>query len=258
MNWDALRLTLQITLIATGIIAILGLALALLLARKDFPGKTLLDLLIALPLILPPSVLGYYLLGILGRNGPVVRFLHIELLFTWPAAVIAAAVVGLPLMVMAARSAIADIDPEIENAARLSGASEWQLLWYITLPMARRGILAGLVLASARALGEFGATLMVAGDIPGRTQTMSMAIYDAVQNRQYDQANLMVLVMTSVAFVGLWLAMRWGYGQRQDASQRPGFPSRFAPGRLITRERSRKTLASRPALAGRKTSHAGV
>lgn len=220
MNWDALRLSLQITIIATIIIAILGLALALLLARRDFPGKTLLELIIALPLILPPSVLGYYLLVILGRSGPVPRFLHIELLFTWPAAVIAAVVVGLPLMVMTARSAIYEINPEIENAARLSGASEWQLLRYVTFPIARRGILAGLVLASARALGEFGATLMIAGNIPGRTQTMSMAIYDAVQNSQYDQANLMVLVMTSVAFAGLWLAMRWGYGQRQ-AERKP-------------------------------------
>ena len=225
MNWDALRLSLQITLVAAIIIAIIGLALALLLARRDFPGKTLLELLIALPLILPPSVLGYYLLVILGRHGPVPRFLHVELLFTWPAAVIAAVVVGLPLMVMTARSAIDEIDPEIESAARLSGASEWQLLRYVTLPIARRGILAGLVLASARALGEFGATLMVAGDIPGRTQTMSMAIYDAVQNRQYDQANLMVLVMTSVAFAGLWLAMRWGYGRREPTRQ-PASPRR--------------------------------
>ncbi len=255
MNWDALRLSLQITLIATAIIAILGLALAFLLARRDFAGKTLLELIIALPLILPPSVLGYYLLVMLGRNGPLVRFLHLELLFTWPAAIIAAVAVGLPLMVQAARSAIYDIDPEIENAARVSGASEWQLLRYITLPLARRGILAGLVLAAARALGEFGATLMIAGNIPGRTQTMSMAIYDAVQNRQYDQANLMVLVMTSVAFAGLWLAMRWGYGQRQAERQRPSSRSRLAPGRLIMLVWPRKAPANRSALAGRKTSH---
>jgi molybdate transport system permease protein len=213
MNWDALRLSLQITFFATILIAIIGLGLALLLSRREFAGKTLLELLIALPLILPPSVVGYYLLVTLGRNGPVVQWLHLELLFTWPAAVIAAVVVGLPLMVLTARSAIDEIDPEIENAARLGGASEWQLLRFVTFPLARRGILAGLVLASARALGEFGATLMIAGDIPGRTQTMSMAIYDAVQSRQYDAANLMVLVMTSVAFVGLWLAMRWGYGR---------------------------------------------
>ncbi len=220
MNWDALRLSLQITFFATILIAVIGLGLALLLSRREFAGKTLLELLIALPLILPPSVLGYYLLLVLGRNGPVVQWLHVELLFTWPAAVIAAVVVGLPLMVLTSRSAIDEIDPEIENAARLGGASEWQLLRFVTLPLARRGILAGLVLASARALGEFGATLMITGDIPGRTQTMSMAIYDAVQSRQYDAANLMVLVMTSVAFAGLWLAMRWGYGRsrRQGTS----------------------------------------
>ena len=245
MNWDALRLSLQITIIATLIIAVLGLALALLLARKDFPGKTLLDLLIALPLILPPSVLGYYLLVVLGRNGPAARILHLELLFTWPAAVIAAVVVGLPLMVMAARSAIYDIDPEIENAARLSGASEWQLLRYITLPMARRGILAGVVLASARALGEFGATLMVAGNIPGRTQTMSMAIYDAVQNRQYDQANLMVMVMTSVAFAGLWLAMRWGYGRRETRKSGSDARTNAHSRRLLATFGIRKSLIGR-------------
>ncbi len=220
MNWDAFRLSLQITFVATIIITMLGLSIAILLAKCDFPGKTLFELIIALPLILPPSVLGYYLLIILGRKGFVSRMFHIELLFTWPAAVIAAVVVGLPLMVMSVRSAIFEINPEIENAARLSGASEWQLLRYITLPLARRSILAGMVLASARALGEFGATLMVAGNIPGRTQTMSMAIYDAVQNRQYHQANIMVLMMTSAAFAGLWLAMRWGYA-RHESSSRP-------------------------------------
>jgi len=245
MNWDALHLSLQITIIATLIIAVLGLGLALLLARKDFPGKTLLDLLIALPLILPPSVLGYYLLVVLGRNGLAARILHLELLFTWPAAVIAAVVVGLPLMVMAARSAIYDIDLEIENAARLSGASEWQLLRYITLPVARRGILAGVVLASARALGEFGATMMVAGNIPGRTQTMSMAIYDAVQNRQYDQANLMVMVMTSVAFAGLWLAMRWGYGRRETRKRRSDARANAHSRRLLATFGINKSLAGR-------------
>ncbi len=219
MNWVALQLSLQITFVATIIITMLGLSIAILLAKCEFPGKTLLELIIALPLILPPSVLGYYLMIILGRQGPVSRLLHLELLFTWPAAVIAAVVVGLPLMVMTVRSAIVDIDPEIYNAARLSGASEWQLVRYITLPLARRSIMAGMVLASARALGEFGATLMVAGNIPGRTQTMSMAIYDAVQSRQYHQANIMVLMMTSVAFAGLWLAMRWGYARHAPSSR---------------------------------------
>ncbi|NOX62823.1 MAG: molybdate ABC transporter permease subunit, partial [Chloroflexi bacterium] len=208
MIWNAFRLSLQVTTTATALILVIGLALALLLARRDFRGKTLLEMLITLPLLLPPSVLGYYLLVILGRRGPLARWFGLDILFTWQAAVVAATIVGLPLMVMAARSAIADVDPEIENAARLSGASEWALLRYITLPLARRGILAGLVLASARALGEFGATLMVAGNIPGRTQTMAMAIYDAVQNRQYQEANFMVILMTSLAFAGVWLAYR--------------------------------------------------
>jgi len=208
MIWDAFWLSLRVTALASLIILVVGLGLALLLARKRFRGKLLLELIITLPLILPPSVLGYYLLVVLGRRNPLLEWLDVTLVFTWWAAVIAAAVVGLPLMVITARSAIAAVDAEIENAARMDGASDWQLLMYIVLPMARSGILAGLVLGSARALGEFGATLMVAGNIPGRTQTMSMAIYDAVQNREYHQAMLMVLLMTSVAFVGLWLAYR--------------------------------------------------
>lgn len=213
MNWDALRLSLQVTGVATAIILVAGLAFAILLARYRFRGRLLLELLLTLPLILPPSVLGYYLLVILGRRGPVMRWLRLDLLFTWQAAVIAATLVGLPLMIHAARSAIASVDEEIENAARVAGASDWQVWRYITLPLAGRGILAGAILAAARALGEFGATLMVAGNIPGRTQTMPMAIYDAVQSRQYDQANFMVLVMTSVAFAGLWLVYRLGWGQ---------------------------------------------
>jgi len=208
MIWDAFRLTLRVSFLASSIILIVGLALALILARKQFRGKLLLELIITLPLILPPSVLGYYLLVVLGQRNPLIRWLNISIIFTWWAAVIAAVVVGLPLMVTAARSAIVGVDSEIENAARMDGASDWQLLAYVTLPMARRGILAGLVLGSARAMGEFGATLMVAGNIPGRTQTMSMAIYDAVQKRDYHHAAMMVLIMTTIAFAGLWLAYR--------------------------------------------------
>ena len=132
-----------------------------------------------------------------------------SLLFTWGAAVIASAIVGLPLMVGAARAAIAEVDPALENAARTLGSSEPEVLWRVTLPLARRGILAGLVLGATRALGEFGATLMVAGNIPGRTQTLPLAIYDAVQNRQYGQANAMVALMTVLAFLSLWAVRKF-------------------------------------------------
>lgn len=210
MNWTPFWLSLQVTTTATVVILIVGLVLALLLVRVSFRGKLVLDTLINLPLVLPPSVVGYYLLFILGRGSFIREKLNIDLLFTWQAAAFASAVVGLPLMVQSARAAFEEIEPESEEAARVDGAAEWQVWWYITLPMARRGILAGLILSSARALGEFGATLMVAGNIPGRTQTLPLAIYDAVQARRYDDASVMVIVMTSLAFGCLWAVYRLG------------------------------------------------
>ncbi|GIX49639.1 MAG: molybdenum ABC transporter permease subunit [Candidatus Tectimicrobiota bacterium] len=208
MSWSPVLLSAQVTAVATLLILGLGLALGWLLARCRFPGQTLLETLITLPLVLPPSVVGYYLLLALGRGSPLVEWLGLRLLFTWPAAALAAAVVGLPLMVQAARAAIASVDPALENAARTLGSSELEIFWRVTLPLARRGILAGLVLGAARALGEFGATLMVAGNIPGRTQTLPLAIYDAVQNQQYGAANRMVLLLTAVGFLCLWWVRR--------------------------------------------------
>jgi molybdate transport system permease protein len=215
MNWDPFLLSLQVTAVATIWLFVIGLGLALLLARRRFPGQVILETAINLPLVLPPSVVGYYLLLALGRGSPLVEWLGVRLVFTWPAASIASAVVGLPLMVQAARAAIASIDPALENAARTLGSSELEVLWRVTLPLARRGILAGLILGSTRALGEFGATLMVAGNIPGRTQTLPLAIYDAVQSGQYDQANRMVLIMTILAFFSLWSVRRFEQAQRR-------------------------------------------
>jgi molybdate transport system permease protein len=209
MNWAALTLSLKVTATATILIFTVGLALALLFARRQFPGKTFAETLVNLPLVLPPTVVGYYLLLVLGRGGPLVEWLDVHLLFTWGAAVIASAIVGMPLMVGAARAAIAEVDPALENAARTLGSSEAEVLWRVTLPLARRGILAGLVLGATRALGEFGATLMIAGNIPGRTQTLPLAIYDAVQNRQYGQANAMVALMTVLAFLSLWAVRKF-------------------------------------------------
>jgi molybdate transport system permease protein len=174
------------------------------LARFRVRGQIIFETIIFLPLVLPPSVIGYFLLLALGRGSPVVEWFHVNLLFTWQAAAIASALVGLPLMIQSARSAIANVDQVLENAARTLGSSELEILWRVTLPLARRGVLAGLILGGARALGEFGATLMVAGNIPGQTQTLPLAIYDAVQARRYEQAQMMVVVMTAVAFVGLW------------------------------------------------------
>ncbi|MBI2887155.1 MAG: molybdate ABC transporter permease subunit [Chloroflexi bacterium] len=208
MIWQPLLLSLQVTALAAALLFVGGLSLALLLARGRFPGRTLLETVVLLPLLLPPSVVGFYLLVALGRGSPLVEWLGVELLFTWPAAVIAATVVGLPLMVQTARAAIASVDPALEDAGRTLGSTEAGIFFRITLPLAWRGILAGLVLGAARAMGEFGATLMVAGNIPGRTQTMPLAIYDAVQGGQHALANQMVLVMTALALLSLWWVRR--------------------------------------------------
>jgi molybdate transport system permease protein len=219
MIWDAVRLSLQVTGTATLGIILFGLLVAWLLARVTFRGKLIVETAIFLPLVLPPTVLGYYLLFVLGRGSLFDRLFQINLLFTWQAAAIAAMIVGLPLMVQAARAVIEDVNIEVEDAARVDGASERQVLWHVTLPSAQRGILAGLILGSARALGEFGATLMVAGNIPGRTQTLPLAIYDAVQARRYDDANFLVLVMTSLAFAGLWLVYRLARNGKETPSR---------------------------------------
>lgn len=208
MIGDALRLSIQVTAVAAAFIIVLGIPLARLLARREFRGRTVVETLILLPLVLPPSVTGYYLLLVLGADSPLGRWFGMRVLFTWPAAVIAATIVGLPLMVLSARAAIANVSPSLENAARVLGSGEVGVFFRVTLPLARRGIIAGATLGTARAFGEFGATLMVAGSIPGRTQTLPLAIYDAVQTGRYDVANHIVLLMTVVAFACLWLVRR--------------------------------------------------
>jgi molybdate transport system permease protein len=203
--WEPLLLSLRVAVLATALVAIVGLALALWLARSNFPSKSLVETLISLSMILPPSVVGYYLLLFLGRSGPL-YLLGLRIVFTWPAAVMASAVVALPLMVQSSRAAIAAVDPALEKVAGTLGSPPWKVVWDVTLPLSRRGILAGAVLAFARSLGEFGATLMVAGNIPGRTQTLPLAIYDLVQANRMAQANSAVLLMTVVAF-GLLFAV---------------------------------------------------
>src|SRR5574341_2675624 len=203
MNWSPIFLSIQVTLVATVGILIIGLAFALFLARTRTRAKILIETLINLPLVLPPSVVGYYLLITLGRDGPLVRWFDLNLVFTWQAAAIAAIVVALPLMVQSSKAALETVDPAIENAARTLGSTELEVIARVTLPLAHRGIIAGLVLGSARALGEFGATLMVAGNIPGRTQTAPLAIYDAVQAGRFGDANFLVLILTLLSFASL-------------------------------------------------------
>jgi molybdate transport system permease protein len=199
-----LILSIQVATVATALAFVSGLILALWLAKSNFKGKSIIEILVSLPLILPPTVLGYYLLILLGRNGPFYS-LGLRVVFTWWAAVIASTVVALPLMVQSSRAAIAAVNPQLEKAAGSLGAPPWRVLLDVTLPLARRGILAGTVLAFARSLGEFGATLMVAGNIPGQTQTLPLAIYDLVQANRLSEANAAVLLMTGVSFALLLL-----------------------------------------------------
>ena len=208
MIWQPLIISLKVTAAATGLIFIIGGGLAVWLARSRFRGQSVVEAVIHLPLVLPPSVVGYYLLVVLGQSGPLATWLGWNALFTWPAAVIAATIVGLPLMFQASRAAIANVDPTFEQAARTLGSSELAVLWRITLPLARRGVIAGLILGGTRALGEFGATLMVAGNLPGRTQTLPLAIYDSVLSRQPELTQYLVLLMTLMGFFSLWLVRR--------------------------------------------------
>ncbi|HEV2066117.1 MAG TPA: molybdate ABC transporter permease subunit [Thermomicrobiales bacterium] len=206
--WDATRLSLQVLAVSVPVIFVLGIAFAMLFARATFRGRVVAETVVMLPLVLPPSVVGYGLLRGLGRGGPLFEWFGINLLFTWHAAAIASAVVGLPLMVQAAKVGFLGVDPLIEDAARVDGAHRWQVYGSITLPLARRGILVGLLLGSVRALGEFGATLAIAGSIPGRTQTMPLAIYDAMQRFDYALANQITVLMIALGYGTIWLTQR--------------------------------------------------
>jgi molybdate transport system permease protein len=206
--WIALALSLKVALWATGLDLILGVAAGFALARWRFPGRELVDSILLLPMVLPPTVLGYYLLVVIGRRGWLggwlAREFGINLIFTWQGAVLAATVVAFPFVCKSARAAFETVDVQFEEAAKVLGLSAPAIFFRITLPLAWRSILAGALLAFARALGEFGATLMVAGSIPGKTQTLSIAVYEAVQAGQDDLANLLVL-LTSVTCVAVLL-----------------------------------------------------
>jgi len=207
--WIALVLTLKVAGCATALNLILGVGAGFAVARTRFVGRDLLDAVFTLPMVMPPTVLGYYLLVMIGTHGPIGRWLlehfGIRLIFTWQGAVLAAAVVSFPLVFKAARAAFETVDPQLEEAARTLGISELGVFFRVSLQLAWRGVLAGLLLAFARALGEFGATLMVAGSIPGKTQTLSIAVYEAVQAGQDDTANFLVAV-TSITCLAVLLA----------------------------------------------------
>jgi molybdate transport system permease protein len=204
-----LFLTLKVAAWAIVIASLAGIAIAYAIARLRFPGRDVLDAAMTLPMVMPPTVLGYYILVLIGRRSPLGAWLEehlgVTLIFTWQGAVIASAVVAFPLVYKAALTAFEGVEKQFEQAARSLGKSEWAVFLRVTLPLAWRGILAGAMLGFARALGEFGATLMVAGNLPGRTQTLSIAIYDAVEAGKDQVANFLVIV-TSIVCITILVA----------------------------------------------------
>ncbi|MFN7148442.1 MAG: molybdate ABC transporter permease subunit [Microthrixaceae bacterium] len=214
MDWTPLWLSVRVSLTVTVIVAIVGTASGYLLAKGRFRGRSLFEAVASLPIVLPPTVLGYYLLVAMGRNSTIGRawesVFGSPIVFTLTGAVIAATVASFPFCLRSARAAFESIDPRVEQAARTFGLPEWRIALQVSLPLAWRGVIAGIALSFARALGDFGATVMVAGNIPGRTQTMPIAVYDAVQAGDDDRAALLALVLSGVAVVALLVVGRLG------------------------------------------------
>jgi molybdate transport system permease protein len=211
-------LSVRVASVATLLVVSIGTPVVLALARLQFPGKGLLAGVLMLPLVLPPTVLGFYLLQLIGRQAPLGQWLEntlgITLVFHWTGAVVASAVAAFPLYLLPARSAIEGVDQDLENVARLLGRGEVSVFFSVTLPLAWRGLAAGALLSFTRALGDFGATLMVAGDIPGVTQTASLAIYDAVQVQDSARATWLAVLVSMVSIVALVVVQRGLPGRR--------------------------------------------
>lgn len=212
-------LSLKVALAAVIIVAFSSIPIADFMAKREFMGKDIIESIITLPLVLPPSVIGFMLLYVFGKNGPLGRlfetWFHTRIVFTLTGAVIAATVVSFPLMYQAVKASIESVDQNLEKAARTLGAGELKVFFTITLPLAWNGIVAGLVLAFARSLGEFGATLMIAGNIPGQTQTMPLAIYFANEAGDTGQAGILVIIMTLFSFLVIYGLNRWGRGSQR-------------------------------------------
>lgn len=206
-------LSLKVASIATVFAFILGILFAYFLTKKRIPGKSIWETLIILPMVLPPSIVGYLLLKVFGKRGPIGAFLldtfGIQIVFTWVACVIAACVVALPLMYQNAKAAFQSVDETYELAAHTLGSGEWKTFWTVLFPLARPGIISGITLTFARAMGEFGATLMLAGNIEGQTQTIPTAIYYAVATGKDEEANTLVVVITLFSFAMIFILNAW-------------------------------------------------
>jgi molybdate transport system permease protein len=206
-DWQVVRFTIWAALVSVVLILPPGLALAWLLARKEWRGKSLVETLITLPLVIPPVATGLILLYLFGKRGPIGKLLAsagIDVVFTWKAVVLALSVMSLPLLVRSARAAFETVNVRLENVARTLGANPLRVFFTISLPLAKRGILAGVILAFARALGEFGATIMIAGNIPGQTSTMALEIFHSVQLGHDSHAWRLLIVSALIAFAAVW------------------------------------------------------
>jgi molybdate transport system permease protein len=209
-EWQIVWFTAWVSALSTVVILPFGLAVAWLLARHQWPGKSIVETIISLPLVMPPVATGLILLKIFGRRGTIGGFLHdtlnLDIVFTWRGVLIALGVMSFPLLVRSARVAFEEVSPRLEQIARTLGAGNWRVFFTITVPLAGRGIAAGMILSFARALGEFGATIMVAGNIPGKTSTLSLDIFQSVQLGQDSHAFRMLGVSVALAFAAVWLS----------------------------------------------------
>jgi molybdate transport system permease protein len=209
-EWQIVWFTAWVSALSTLVILPFGLALAWALARRDWPGKSIVETLVSLPLVMPPVATGLILLKLFGRRGAIGGFLHdrlnFDIIFTWRAVLLALSVMSLPLLVRSARVAFEEVNPRLEQIARTLGSGGWRVFFTITIPLAARGIVAGMILAFARALGEFGATIMVAGNIPGKTSTLSLTIFQDVQIGQDSSAFRLLGVSVVLAFVAVWFS----------------------------------------------------
>ena len=209
-EWQITFFTAGIAAMSTLAILPFGIALAWLLAKFDWPGKSLVETLVTLPMVMPPVAVGLILLELMGRRGWLGGWLHrvfdLDIVFTWRAVLLATAVMSFPLLVRAVRVGFEEVSEESEAAARVEGANRLQILWHVVLPLSARSLLAGVIQAYARALGEFGATVMVAGNIPGRTTTLSLAIYQHVQLGHDASAYRLLLVSVALAFLAIWVS----------------------------------------------------
>ncbi|HVJ50539.1 molybdate ABC transporter permease subunit [Desulfitobacterium sp.] len=216
-------LSLKVAIASVLIVSCLSIPIAGHMAKREFLGKDVVESIITLPLVLPPSVIGFMLLYVFGKNGPLGKLLesmfHIRVVFTLWGAVLAAVVVAFPLMYQSVKAAIESVDPNLEKAARTLGAGEFKVFLTITLPLAWNGVIAGFVLAFARSLGEFGATLMIAGNIPGKTQTMPLAIYFYSEAGMTWEATILVSIMTVFSFLVIYGLNRWGKGSKRRAKR---------------------------------------